>query len=88
MLVLTLSSHGLSYFFLCSYGLQCYFDVGGTFRPDGDLKTYKQIRVDILRTNPTGFNPVFTSPVIQSLMCRVLLIWAIRNPASGYVQVS
>lgn len=63
-----------------------YFNSDGSFRSDGDSKTLKQIKVDLVRTNPSGFTSVFTSSIIQSLMHRVLLIWAIRNPASGYVQ--
>lgn len=44
----------------------------------------RQIRVDIPRTSP-GL-PIFSHPRIQSLLERVLYIWSIRHPASGYVQ--
>jgi len=44
----------------------------------------RQIRVDIPRTSP-GL-PLFGHPRMQSLMERVLYIWSIRHPASGYVQ--
>lgn len=44
----------------------------------------RQIRVDIPRTSP-GL-PLFSHPRMQTLMERVLYIWSIRHPASGYVQ--
>eukprot|EP00928_Gymnodinium_smaydae_P073991 TRINITY_DN57078_c0_g1_i1.p1 TRINITY_DN57078_c0_g1~~TRINITY_DN57078_c0_g1_i1.p1 ORF type:complete len:393 (+),score=73.50 TRINITY_DN57078_c0_g1_i1:76-1179(+) len=44
----------------------------------------RQIRVDIPRTSP-GL-PVLGHPRLQRLMERVLFIWSIRHPASGYVQ--
>ncbi|CAE8596494.1 unnamed protein product, partial [Polarella glacialis] len=46
--------------------------------------TLRQIRVDIPRTSP-GL-PIFSHPRIQALLERVLYIWSIRHPASGYVQ--
>eukprot|EP00439_Symbiodinium_sp_Y106_P035088 s3618_g4.t1 len=44
----------------------------------------RQIRVDIPRTSP-GL-PIFSHPRIHQLLERVLFIWSIRHPASGYVQ--
>merc|ERR1712151_717990 len=44
----------------------------------------RQIRVDIPRTS-AGL-PLFGHPRIQRLMERILYIWSIRHPASGYVQ--
>lgn len=44
----------------------------------------RQIRVDIPRTSPRL--PLFSHPRMQALMERVLYIWSIRHPASGYVQ--
>lgn len=44
----------------------------------------RQIRVDIPRTSPSL--PLFGHPRIQRLMERVLFIWSVRHPASGYVQ--
>lgn len=55
-------------------------DVG----PDDGQAILRQIRVDIPRTSP-GL-PLFAHPRIQRLMERVLYIWSIRHPASGYVQ--
>jgi len=47
-------------------------------------ETYRQIHIDIPRTNP--LIPIFQQEVVQELFERVLYIWAIRHPASGYVQ--
>jgi hypothetical protein len=43
-----------------------------------------QIRIDVPRTLP--HNPLFTDPRIQRALERILLMWALRHPASGYVQ--
>jgi len=53
---------------------------------DGDdaVVVLRQIRVDIPRT--CGGLPLFGHPRIQRLMERVLYIWSVRHPASGYVQ--
>lgn len=55
-------------------------------RCDGDeaAAILRQIRVDIPRTSP-GL-PLFGHPRMQQLMERVLYIWSVRHPASGYVQ--
>ncbi|XP_035676115.1 TBC1 domain family member 22B-like isoform X6 [Branchiostoma floridae] len=44
----------------------------------------QEIHIDIPRTNP--LIPLFQQKVIQEIYERVLFIWAIRHPASGYVQ--
>ncbi|KAM4699321.1 TBC1 domain family member 22B isoform 1-T1 [Discoglossus pictus] len=46
--------------------------------------TYRQIHIDIPRTNP--LIPLFQQPLVQEIFERILFIWAIRHPASGYVQ--
>ncbi|XP_058640885.1 TBC1 domain family member 22B isoform X6 [Onychostoma macrolepis] len=46
--------------------------------------TYRQIHIDIPRTNP--LIPLFQQPLVQEVFERILFIWAIRHPASGYVQ--
>ncbi|CAL1606876.1 unnamed protein product [Knipowitschia caucasica] len=46
--------------------------------------TYRQINIDIPRTNP--LIPLFQQPAVQEVFERILFIWAIRHPASGYVQ--
>lgn len=55
-------------------------------RTEGDesLALLRQIRVDIPRTSP-GL-PMFGHARVQRLMERVLYVWAVRHPASGYVQ--
>lgn len=43
-----------------------------------------QIRIDVPRTLP--HNPLFANPTVQRALERILLMWALRHPASGYVQ--
>ncbi|KAI8063606.1 rab-GTPase-TBC domain-containing protein [Gongronella butleri] len=43
-----------------------------------------QIHIDILRTNPNVF--LYQSTITQECLERILYQWAIRHPASGYVQ--
>ncbi|KAJ3028690.1 UNVERIFIED_CONTAM: GTPase-activating protein [Siphonaria sp. JEL0065] len=58
------------------------------FSDDGkaglDHALVHQIHIDILRTNASI--PLYQSKVIQESLERILYIWAIRHPASGYVQ--
>lgn len=49
-----------------------------------DIKNYKQILADIPRTM-TEYK-LFTEPIIREVLTRILFIWSIRHPASGYVQ--
>ncbi|MGH0142394.1 UNVERIFIED_CONTAM: hypothetical protein FKN15_009548 [Acipenser sinensis] len=42
------------------------------------------IHIDIPRTNP--LIPLFQQASVQEIFERILFIWAIRHPASGYVQ--
>lgn len=46
--------------------------------------TMRQISVDIPRTCPE--HRLFHTPSVEIALTRVLYIWAIRHPASGYVQ--
>ncbi|CAH2236098.1 jg11413, partial [Pararge aegeria aegeria] len=46
--------------------------------------TYRQIHIDIPRMSPLV--ALFQQPTVQVMFERVLYIWAIRHPASGYVQ--
>ncbi|AFZ81194.1 hypothetical protein BEWA_006030 [Theileria equi strain WA] len=55
----------------------------GTFS-ETELSLLKQIRVDIPRTSPSL--KIFKDSRIQALMERILFLWSVRNPASGYVQ--
>ncbi|KJE88419.1 TBC1 domain family protein [Capsaspora owczarzaki ATCC 30864] len=45
---------------------------------------YRQIHIDMPRTNPDVV--LFQSEKVQEILERILYIWAIRHPASGYVQ--
>lgn len=46
--------------------------------------TFRQIHIDIPRMSPLV--PLFQQIVVQEMFERILYIWAIRHPASGYVQ--
>ena len=61
-----------------------YFDVSEYDRTTQEGETLRQIRVDLPRTNPD--TPFFQQAEIQGAMERILYIWSIRHPASGYVQ--
>lgn len=45
---------------------------------------WRQIHIDIPRMQP--LIPIFQQPRVQMLFERILYIWSIRHPASGYVQ--
>ncbi|KAL1923840.1 uncharacterized protein VTP21DRAFT_8820 [Calcarisporiella thermophila] len=49
-----------------------------------DQTIWHQIRIDVPRTNP-GI-PLYQCPTTQQSLERILYVWAIRHPASGYVQ--
>lgn len=61
-----------------------YRPVEGPGDSEESLAILRQIRVDIPRTSP-GMT-VFSHAKVQQLMERVLYIWSVRHPASGYVQ--
>ncbi|KAK0398022.1 hypothetical protein QR680_002392 [Steinernema hermaphroditum] len=46
--------------------------------------TFRQIHIDIPRMCP--LIPLFQQKLVQEIFERILFIWAIRHPASGYVQ--
>ncbi|XP_014247292.1 TBC1 domain family member 22B isoform X2 [Cimex lectularius] len=46
--------------------------------------TYRQIHIDIPRMSPTI--PLFRQKAVQNMFERILFIWAVRHPESGYVQ--
>ncbi|XP_017884253.1 TBC1 domain family member 22B isoform X1 [Ceratina calcarata] len=58
-----------------------YYD---TERDEGFQDTYRQIHIDIPRMSP--LISLFQQTVVQLIFERILYIWAIRHPASGYVQ--
>ena len=49
-----------------------------------DKQIYHQIKIDVKRTNPTI--KLYGYPATQRSLRKVLFLWAIRHPASGYVQ--
>ncbi|TIA87834.1 hypothetical protein E3P99_02960 [Wallemia hederae] len=49
-----------------------------------DSKLWHQIVIDVPRTNPG--NPLWQNDTAQRSLERILYIWSIRHPASGYVQ--
>lgn len=49
-----------------------------------DIPTWHQIEIDIPRTNP--HIPLYQFKSVQNSLQRILYLWAIRHPASGYVQ--
>eukprot|EP01132_Coremiostelium_polycephalum_P010067 gene10067-12339_t len=53
-------------------------------RTEFEKYNLKQIKLDVPRTNPT--EPFFQNQIIRDILERVLYIWAIRHPSSGYVQ--
>ncbi|XP_054281058.1 TBC1 domain family member 22B-like isoform X1 [Macrosteles quadrilineatus] len=58
-----------------------YFD---TERDETYQDTYRQIHIDIPRMSP--LIALFQQKTVQEMFERILFIWAIRHPASGYVQ--
>ncbi|XP_056280429.1 TBC1 domain family member 22A isoform X2 [Pseudoliparis swirei] len=61
--------------------IQQYYD---SRNEENHQDTYRQIHIDIPRTNP--LIPLFQQASVQEIFERILFIWAIRHPASGYVQ--
>jgi hypothetical protein len=58
-----------------------YYD---TRLQDIHADTFRQISIDIPRMSP--LIPLFQQKLVQEIFERILYIWAIRHPASGYVQ--
>lgn len=53
-------------------------------RDEAQQDTFRQIHIDVPRMNPHV--PLFQQGLVQEMFERILYIWAIRHPASGYVQ--
>ena len=51
---------------------------------DANHETLRQILNDLPRMNP--LIPIFQNKTVQDIFQRVLYVWAVRHPASGYVQ--
>ncbi|XP_022634069.1 TBC1 domain family member 22B isoform X2 [Vigna radiata var. radiata] len=61
-----------------------YYDIPDTERSDDEVNMLRQIGVDCPRTVPDV--PFFQQTQVQKSLERILYAWAIRHPASGYVQ--
>jgi len=61
-----------------------YFENADTERDDYEKALLKQISIDVPRTNPSC--SLFQNEIIQKSLIKILYVWAIRHPASGYVQ--
>ncbi|KAM7279278.1 hypothetical protein ACFE04_006412 [Oxalis oulophora] len=61
-----------------------FYDVPNTERSDDEINMLRQIAVDCPRTVPDV--TFFQLPQVQKSLERILYTWAIRHPASGYVQ--
>jgi hypothetical protein len=61
-----------------------YYDIPDTERSDDEINMLRQIAVDCPRTVPDV--SFFHQPQVQKSLERILYTWAIRHPASGYVQ--
>ncbi|KAK6199433.1 rab-GTPase-TBC domain-containing protein [Scheffersomyces amazonensis] len=49
-----------------------------------DKQIYHQINIDVKRTHPNI--KLYSYPEIQTSLRKILYLWAVRHPASGYVQ--
>lgn len=61
-----------------------YFTISEADRTTQEGEILRQILVDLPRTCPN--NPFFHQQIVRKAMERILYIWSIRHPASGYVQ--
>lgn len=61
-----------------------YYDIPDFERTDEEINMLRQIAVDCPRTVPDV--SFFQQAQVQKSLERILYIWAIRHPASGYVQ--
>ncbi|KAK3204332.1 hypothetical protein Dsin_018378 [Dipteronia sinensis] len=61
-----------------------FYDIPDTERSDDEINMLRQIAVDCPRTVPDV--TFFQQDQVQKSLERILYTWAIRHPASGYVQ--
>ncbi|GLT91596.1 hypothetical protein SLE2022_094760 [Rubroshorea leprosula] len=61
-----------------------FYDIPDTERTDDEINMLRQIAVDCPRTVPDV--SFFQQAQVQKSLERILYAWAIRHPASGYVQ--
>ena len=67
-----------------SFNVKIRLEIDDSRRTKNELRLIRQIAVDIPRTHPDV--PLFHTPAVQRGLERVLYIWSIKHPASGYVQ--
>lgn len=61
-----------------------YYDIDASSRTETELGILRQILLDVPRTHKEI--PFFRLPCIQKSLERLLYVWSVRHPASGYVQ--
>jgi TBC1 domain family member 2 len=61
-----------------------HYDIDDNTRTLQEQETLRQVLVDVPRTAPEV--PLFRNEKIKRSMARLLYIWAMRHPASSYVQ--
>ncbi|CAB9512091.1 GTPase-activating protein GYP1 [Seminavis robusta] len=61
-----------------------HYDIDDNSRTMQEQEVLRQVLVDVPRTAPTV--KLFRNERIKSLLTRILYIWAMRHPASSYVQ--
>ena len=61
-----------------------HYDIDDDSRTAQEQETLRQVLVDVPRTAPEV--PLFRNDRIRRLLSRLLYIWAMRHPASSYVQ--
>lgn len=61
-----------------------HYDVPDDARTVQEQETLRQVLVDVPRTQPDI--PLFRNDRIKRVLSRILYIWAMRHPASSYVQ--
>lgn len=58
--------------------------LGNSTTQNKEKQLYHQIKIDVKRTNPTM--KLYAYPATQLSLRKILYFWAVRHPASGYVQ--
>ena len=61
-----------------------HYDIPDEARTNSEQETLRQVLVDVPRTAPEV--PLFHNDRIRRMLTRLLYIWAMRHPASSYVQ--
>jgi len=61
-----------------------HYDIDDHSQTMQEQETLRQVLVDVPRTAPNV--PLFRNNLINQSLARLLYIWAMRHPASSYVQ--